>query len=313
MIEEKPPLIIIAGPTAIGKTDISLELAKVIHGEIISADSMQVYKGMDVGTAKIEKTQMQNIKHHLIDVLSPTDDFNVVLFQKLAKEAIDECMKSGHLPIIVGGTGFYIQSILYDIDFSESCEMPEYREELSKLASENGAYYVHEMLKDIDPESYTSIKANDLKRTIRALEYYKQTGLKISDHNEEQKKRKPAYNCAYFVINDDREKIYARIDERVDIMLDSGLVEEVRGLKKLGLTDQNVSMRGLGYKEIYSYLDGEISLDEAVRIIKRDTRHFAKRQITWFKREEEVIYIQKNENKVMLDNMINVLKEKNII
>ena len=312
-MENKNPLVIIAGPTAIGKTSISIKLASAINGEIISADSMQVYKGMDIGTAKITKDEMGGIKHHLIDILDPKEDFNVVAFQKYAHNAIDECLSNGHIPIIVGGTGFYIQSILYDIDFTLAGELTDYREYLSRLIESEGAVYVHSLLKDIDYESYLSLNPNDHKRVIRALEYYKQTGEKISEHNAAQRMQEAAYNVCYFVLNDERSAIYDRIDRRVDIMIENGLVDEVKCLKEKGLTDENVSMKGLGYKEIYSYLENKISLQEAIDIIKRDTRHFAKRQLTWFKRERDVTYIYKQNEDIMLDNMIRALKEKNII
>lgn len=310
---DKKPLVIIAGPTAIGKTEISIKLAQKINGEIISADSMQVYRGMDIGTAKITKDEMEGIKHYLIDILEPEEDFNVVAFKEYATEAINNCLNIGKIPIIAGGTGFYIQSILYDIDFTEASELPEYRNYLSDLAKENGTAYIHELLKEIDVESYNIIKSNDEKRIIRALEYYKQTGEKISEHNKMQREKESAYNECYFFLNDDRIKIYDRINMRVDSMIEHGLVEEVTKLAQRGLTDSNVSMRGLGYKEIYSYLQGDISLDEAIDIIKRDTRHFAKRQLTWSKREKNIIYINKSDSDTMLEEMMIHLKHKGII
>lgn len=309
----KKPLVIIAGPTAIGKTAISIKLAKQINGEIISADSMQVYRGMDIGTAKITEDEMDGVAHHLIDILDPRDDFNVVLFKDLAKEAIEQIYNNNHVPIIVGGTGFYIQSILYDIDFTSTTENSEFRNELWEIAATKGNEYLHSMLKQVDEKAAASIHANNVKRVIRAIEFNKETGLKISDHNEAQKQNESPYNYCYFVIDDDRDKIYDRIDKRVDMMIEAGLIDEVRGLKNQGLTTANISMLGLGYKEIYSYLLGEIDLEEAVRIIKRDTRHFAKKQATWFKREKDVVYIKKDTEEVMLKNMSDILNTKNII
>ena len=292
------PLVILTGPTAVGKTDLSIKLAKRINGEIISADSMQVYRGMDIGSAKITEEEKCGIKHYLIDVLDPTEDFNVSLFKDMAKKAIDEIYKKGMIPIITGGTGFYIQALLYDVDFNESDgEDTELREMLTKEADEKGADILFERLKKIDPESAKIIHKNNIKRVIRAIEFYEQTGTKISDHNKEQHENESPYNFSYFVLTDDRDKIYDRINKRVDIMLDKGLVKEVETLKNKGLSLKNISMQGLGYKEILAYLDGSITLDEAVEILKRDTRHFAKRQLTWFRREKNVTFIDKSQFK----------------
>lgn len=292
--DTRPPLIILTGPTAVGKTKLSISLAKELNGEIISADSMQVYKHMDIGTAKVKPEEMSGIKHYLIDEMEPEEEFNVVRFQTLAKKYMTEILSKGKIPIIVGGTGFYIQSVLYDIDFEETSESP-IRTELEHLAEERGAEYLHEMLKSIDPESYEKIHANNVKRVIRAIEYYRQTGNPISLHNEEQRKRESPYCFAYFVLNNDRDKIYRNIDLRVDIMLKEGLVEEVKKLKEMGYSKELVSMQGLGYKEILAFLDGECTLSEAVYILKRDTRHFAKRQLTWFRREKDVIWVNKQD------------------
>ena len=306
-------LVIIAGPTATGKTRLSIELAKRIGGSIISADSMQVYKGMDIGTAKITPEQMQGIPHYLIDILDPKDDFNIVMFQEKAGQAIDEICRNGRIPIITGGTGFYIQSILYDIDFTESEELVSYRRALTDLIKEKGGRYVHNMLEAADPEAAERIHHNDSKRMIRALEYHEQTGRKISEHNDESAKRTSPYNFCYFVLNYDRSRIYARINERVDKMIDDGLVEEVRKLKDAGLTKDNVSMHGLGYKEIIDHLEGNCTLEEAVYKIKLETRHFAKRQITWFKREKDTIMLENGPDDTILDRMIVELKKKGII
>ena len=311
----KKPLIIISGPTAVGKSEISVRLAAAIGGEIISADSMQVYKGMDIGTAKISSSEMLNIPHHLLDILDPKDDFNIVSFKNYANKAISEIYERGNLPIIVGGTGFYIQSVLYDVDFSVVEESAEYRDELSKLAEQKGNVYLHDMLKQADPDAAAKIHQNDQKRIIRALEYYKETGERISVHNENESHNISPYNFCYFVLTDDREKIYEKINLRVDKMIECGLVEEVKKLKASGLDSSFVSMKGLGYKEILEYLDGDISLDEAIYKIKRDSRHFAKRQLTWFKREKEVTFLNKKDlsQAYILDIMQNILREKGIV
>lgn len=291
----KKPLIILTGPTAVGKTNLSIKLAKLVNGEIISADSMQVYKGMDVGSAKIMPEEMQGVPHHLIDILEPKDEFNVVVFQKKCKEAMEGIYERGHVPILAGGTGFYIQAVLKDVDFTENEDNNEYRAQLEALGKERGAEYLHNMLKEVDPASAEVIHANNMKRVIRALEFYHFTGKKISEHNEQEAEKEPAYNFCYFVLNDDRDKLYERIEKRVDVMLENGLVAEVKQLLENGCTRDMVAMQGLGYKEIIDYLEGRITLDEAIYILKRDTRHFAKRQITWFKREKDVIWVNKPE------------------
>lgn len=314
-IIEKKPLIILTGPTAVGKTALSIKLAKAINGEMISADSMQVYKYMDIGTAKITASEMEGITHHLIDVLEPTEDFNVFTFQTMAKKALNEIYAKGKIPIIVGGTGFYIQSLLYDIAFEET-EVSAYREELMADYEKYGAHVLHERLKDIDPISYEEIHENNVKRVIRALEFFHDTGYPISQHNKEQREKESPYNFEYFVLNDDREVLYERINQRIDVMLKDGLVSEVQKLLDYGCTPDMVSMQGLGYKEIVPYLAGECNLEDAIYILKRDTRHFAKRQLTWFRREKVVTWVDrttfKNDND-MLNFMLDKLKEKSII
>ncbi|MBO4904389.1 MAG: tRNA (adenosine(37)-N6)-dimethylallyltransferase MiaA [Lachnospiraceae bacterium] len=307
------PLVVIAGPTAVGKSEVSIKLAAKIGGSIISADSMQVYRGMDIGTAKVREEEREGIPHYLIDVLEPQDDFNIVRFKEMADEAIDDIAKCKRIPILVGGTGFYIQSVLYDIDFTPGDEMTDYRQELSRLIEERGSLYVHEMLAKVDPEAAKKIHHNDSRRLIRALEYHKQTGMPISGHNSESSRRTSPYDFCYFVLNDDRQKIYERIDRRVDRMIEAGLVREVKSLMDKGLDKNFVSMHGLGYKEIIDHLEGKITLDEAVYIIKRDTRHFAKRQLTWFKREKDVIWIDINDEKDIVDVMLEHLSRKGII
>lgn len=310
-------LIILTGPTAVGKTALSVELAKRIGGEIVSADSMQVYRGMDIGSAKITREEMQGVPHYLIDELEPTEEFHVVRFQECAKRYIREIQSRGKLPILVGGTGFYIQAVLYDIDFTENGGDTSYRAHLEQLARDRGAGTLHDMLREVDAASAEAIHANNIKRVIRALEYFHETGQKISEHNEEERQKSSPYNFAYFVLNDERARVYERIDRRVDQMLAQGLVEEVRRLQAQGCTREMVSMQGLGYKEILDYLNGEMSLEEAVRVIKRDTRHFAKRQITWFKRERDVTWIPWQEygydQKAVLEAMISVLRERGIV
>lgn len=290
----KKPLVILTGPTAVGKTDLSINLAKEINGEIISADSMQVYKEMDIGTAKIMPHEMQGIPHYLVDEFLPDEDFHVVKFKEYAKRYMEKIYEKGKIPILVGGTGFYIQAVLKDISFDENEEDKGYREELLDFAKEQGEKALHDRLREVDRESADAIHQNNVKRVIRALEFYHLTGKKISRHNEEEKQKESPYNFAYFVLTDDRKVLYDRIDKRVDLMMEQGLLKEVMALKEKGYSRDLVSMQGLGYKEILSYLDGELSLEEAVYLIKRDTRHFAKRQLTWFRREKEVIWVDKS-------------------
>ncbi len=313
---KKEPLVILTGPTAVGKTKLSIALAKAIGGEIISADSMQVYRHMDIGSAKIRLEEMEGIPHYLVDVLEPWEEFHVVRFQQMAKEAMKKIREHGHIPILVGGTGFYIQAIVKDIDFTEN-EASPYREELTRLAEEKGADFLYEKLQKVDPKSAQIIHAHNVKRIIRALEFYQMTGKKISEHNKEQREKSSPYQFAYFVLQDERTKLYKRIEARIDEMLQDGLIEEVTALKEMGLKRGMVSMQGLGYKEILAYLDGECTLEEAVEILKRDTRHFAKRQITWFRREEEVIWLDKGkfayQEEQILEAMLQILREKEII
>ncbi len=285
------PLIILTGPTAVGKTALSIRLAKAVGGEIISADSMQVYRHMDIGSAKITKEEMEGVPHHLIDVLNPDEEFNVTTFQQMAKKAVEEIYSRGRIPIVAGGTGFYIQALLYDIDFTENGEDTSIRDQLEALGKEKGAGFLHDMLKDIDPEAAKEIHANNQKRVIRAIEYYRQTGEPISEHNKRERQKQSPYDFLYYVVNTDRNVLYERIDRRVDLMVQQGLVNEVEQLKAMGCTRDMVSMQGLGYKEILDYLQGAATLEEAVYILKRDTRHFAKRQLTWFKRERDVRWL----------------------
>lgn len=313
----KQPLIILTGPTAVGKTELSIQLALRLQGSIISADSMQVYRHMDIGSAKITTEEMRGISHYLIDILEPDEDFHVVKFQEYAKRSMDEIYASGRIPILVGGTGFYIQALLYDIDFTNQQEDAAYRAWLEQEAAEKGAHFLHQMLIKADPRAAAEIHENNVKRTIRALEFHHLSGQKISEHNAKERQKESPYRFAYFVLNDDRDKLYQRINSRVDQMMEHGLVEEVRHLQQLGCDRHMVSMQGLGYKEVLDYLDGACTLEEAAYRIKRDTRHFAKRQLTWFRREREVAWIQKQEfsydNEKILAHMEKILTEKGII
>ena len=289
----KQKMILLTGPTAVGKTELSIALAKKYNGEIISADSMQVYRHMDIGTAKIRPEEMQSVPHYLIDCLEPDEEFHVMRFQQMAKEALKNIYAAGHLPIIVGGTGFYIQALLYDISFGEEDGAAKTRRKWEQYAKERGVDALHEELQKVDPKSAEKIHKNNVKRVVRALQFYEDFGKKISEHNEQEMQKTSPYDFRYFVLTNDRAVLYDRINRRVDQMIEDGLVEEVRRLKEMGYTKELVSMQGLGYKEILAYLDGQTTLNDAVAILKRDTRHFAKRQLTWFKRERDVIWLDK--------------------
>lgn len=311
----KNKLIILAGPTASGKTSVSIDLAKRLGGEIISADSMQVYKYMDVGTAKISVEEMQGVKHHLIDVLDPKEDFNIVKFQNMVKCSIEEIVKNGHIPILVGGTGFYIQSIIYDIDFNTEDDNSSVRKKLEEEYDTLGADFMYEKLKKIDSVSAGIIHKNNKKRIIRAIEFFLINNEPISSHNEVQRKKNSPYDYRFFVLNPPRDILYERINKRVDIMVENGLVDEVKKLREMGLSMENISMQGIGYKEIIEYLNGEVSLESAIENIKQNTRHMAKRQVTWFKREKDVIYVDPfsfESNEKIVDYMIEKIKTERI-
>lgn len=293
--DTKRKLIILTGPTAVGKSALSVALAQKIGGEIVSADSMQVYQYMDIGSAKIKKEEMAGVPHHLIDVLMPEEEFNVVRFQQLAKEALTGIYARGHIPIVAGGTGFYIQALLYDIDFSTEENHSEIRKKLEEEATLYGTEVLHQRLEQVDPVSAAAIHPNNQKRVIRALEFWELHGFPISQHNEQQRQRTSPYAFCYFVLTDERARLYENIEARVDEMLSEGLVDEVSKLKAMGCHKGMVSMQGLGYKEILKYLEGSCTLEEAVYQIKRDTRHFAKRQLTWFGRERDVLWINKKD------------------
>lgn len=285
------PLIILTGPTAVGKTKLSIDLAKAMGGEIVSADSIQVYRHMDIGSAKVTKSEMGGVPHHLIDVLDPTEEFNVVIFQKMAKEAVEGILNRGHIPVVVGGTGFYIQALAYDIDFTENDQDRTLRLELERIAGEKGGEYLHKMLEEVDPAAADQIHANNIKRVIRAIEFYRQTGTRISEHNEAERKKSSPYQLFYYVLNTRRSILYDRVERRVEQMMEQGLLEEVKKLAAMGCARDMVSMQGLGYKELLDHLEGRCTLEEAVYTIKRDSRHFAKRQLTWFKREKDVRWL----------------------
>lgn len=317
MTATNAPLVILAGPTAVGKSELSLKLAREIGGEIISADSMQVYCGMDIGSAKLSPSQRQEIPHHLLDILDPKEEFHVVRFQELARQAISEICGRGHIPILTGGTGFYIQALLYDIDFTDNDDDSSLRSSLEKLAADEGADALYKRLLAVDPEACEQIHKNNIKRVIRALEFYEKTGTPISEHNKKQRQNSSPYRYAYFVLNDDRSRLYERIDRRVELMLAQGLVEEVKRLAAKGCTRDMVSMQGLGYKEILDYLDERCSFEEAVYLIKRNTRHFAKRQLTWFRRERDVIWLDKPqydyEDDRIVRKILDILEERGIL
>ncbi len=290
----KKPLIILTGPTAVGKTETSLQLAKTCGGEIISADSMQVYRHMDIGTAKLKAEDRQGIPHYMIDEYEPDEDFHVFLFQVKAKQYMEDIYSRGKLPILVGGTGFYIQSILYDVDFTREERDDGFRREMEEYARDRGVHALHLRLQEVDPESARAIHENNVKRVIRALEYHHLTGEKISEHNKAQRAKESPYRFLYIVLGMNREKLYDRIDRRVDEMMEQGLVSEVAWLLEQGYGRELTSMQGLGYKEIAAALQGEHSMEEAVRRLKRNTRHFAKRQMTWFRRERDVTMLDRD-------------------
>jgi len=287
-------LMILAGPTAVGKTDISIKLAEKLNGEIISADSMQIYRYMDIGSAKVSTEEMKGIPHHMIDIVEPDRSFNVSEFKKLAEEAIDQIAARNKLPMVVGGTGLYINSLICNYDFRSAETDEEYREYLMKLAESKGKEFVHSMLKEVDEESYDRLYPNDLKRVIRALEVYKLTGETISGYNSRKESYECPYNLEYYVLTMDRTALYDRINQRVDKMMDMGLIEEVKNLKERGYTSDMQSMKGIGYKELLYYLDGRISLPEAIELVKKGSRNYAKRQLTWFRKDPRVQWINKD-------------------
>ena len=288
-------LIVLTGPTAVGKTSLSIALAKAVDGEIISADSMQVYKYLNIGTAKITEEEKCGIPHFLIDELEPDEEFNVTIFKNKVMGYIKDIKSRGKVPIIVGGTGFYIQSVIYDINFNEYGDDSKVRKKYEAMAETLGKSELHKKLALVDREYADSVSYNNVKKVVRALTFFEMTGEKLSEHNKRERERSSPFDFAYFVLTMDRKKLYERIDKRVDLMFDMGLVEEVKALMAKGYDKSLVSMQGIGYKEVIDYLSGKTSIEECIDIIKRDTRHFAKRQLTWFKREKVVTYIDKDE------------------
>ena len=311
----KKPLIVIGGPTACGKTGFSIKLAKEIGGEIISADSMQVYRYMDIGTAKVTPEEADGIPHYLIDEFDPDEEYNVMLFQQKAKAYMEQIWAEGKVPILVGGTGFYINALLYDNDFTETENDTTYREECYKLAQEQGPEVLFERLKAVDPEYAEIMHANNVKRVTRALEYHYLTGQKFSEHNAEQKEKETPYDAAVIILNMDREKLYERIELRIDIMMEQGLLEEVKSLLDKGYTPDLVSMQGIGYKEFIPYFNGECSLEEAVIQLKTNTRRFAKRQLTWFRRQIDGLWVDLTtaSGEDVMRNVMDYLKQKEIL
>lgn len=288
-------LFILGGPTAVGKTEISIKIAQRLNGEIISADSMQIYKSMDVGSAKISKEEMRGVPHHMVDIIEPSEEFSVAEFKERAENTIEEITSKNKLPMLVGGTGFYINSLIYNYSFADTNKDEEYREYLTKLAETEGKEYVHNLLKDIDEESYNKLYPNDLKRVIRALEVYRVSGKPMSEFAAEQDILDIPYNVYYFVLNMDRQELYCRINSRVDIMMKNNLIDEVIKLKRMGYNANMQSMKGIGYKEVLYYLNGEISLNEAVEMIKQGSRNYAKRQLTWFRKDPRVNWVNKDD------------------
>lgn len=311
----KRPLIVIGGPTACGKTGFSIKLAKKIGGEIISADSMQVYRYMDIGTAKVTQEEAQGVPHYLIDEYDPDEEYNVMLFQEKAKAYMEQIWAKGKIPILVGGTGFYINALLYDTDFTETENNTAFREECYRLAEEQGAEALYERLRQIDPEYAAGIHANNVKRVTRALEYHHLTGEKFSAHNAAQKEKDTPYTAAVILLTMERERLYARIEERIDQMLEQGLLEEVKGLLDRGYSPDLVSMQGIGYKEFVPYFNGTCTLEEAVTQLKTNTRHFAKRQLTWFRRQIDGLWIDmgKASAEDAMEDALEYLKETGVL
>ena len=311
----KKPLIVIGGPTACGKTGFSIQLAKKIGGEIISADSMQVYRYMDIGTAKVTPEEADGVPHYLIDEFDPDEEYNVMIFQQKAKAYMEEIWAKGKVPILVGGTGFYINALLYDNDFTETENDTTYREECYKLAQEQGPEVLFERLKEVDPAYAEIMHANNVKRVIRALEYHYLTGQKFSEHNAEQKEKESPYDAAVIILNMDREKLYERIELRIDLMMEQGLLEEVKGLLEKGYAPDLVSMQGIGYKEFVPYFNGECTLEEAVTQLKTNTRRFAKRQLTWFRRQIDGLWVDLGNatGEKAMEDVLSYLKQQNIL
>ena len=311
----KKPLIIIAGPTACGKTKFSIMLAKKIDGEIISADSMQIYKYMDIGTAKVTAEEADGVRHHLVDELEPDQEYNVMIFQEKAKRYMNDIWQRGKIPIVVGGTGFYVNALLYDTDFTQTSGDTSFREACYREAEEAGVDVLYKRLQRIDPAYAEIIHANNVKRVTRALEYHYLTGELFSTHNKEQKKKESPYQAGVIILSMNREKLYTRIEMRIDKMMKDGLLNEVKELLGKGFSRNLTSMQGLGYKEFMPYFDGEISLEEVVLELKKGTRHFAKRQLTWFRRQLDGLWIDVTEGDLAfaLERSLEYLEEEGVL
>lgn len=305
-------VLVLAGPTAVGKTELSLKLAEKLNGEIISTDSMQIYKYMDIGSAKISQEEMKEINHHLIDVVDPNVEFSVVDFKNKAQKVMDELIEHNKLPILTGGTGLYINALTCNMNFTEADKDEEYRKYLNELADEKGDKFIHDMLKEIDPISYNSIHYNNRKRVIRALEVYKVTNKPFSSFNSGEEFYNSEYDVYYYVLTMNREKLYERINRRVDIMFEKGLLDECIKLKKMGYNSFMQSMQGIGYKEIFLYLENKITLEEAKNMIKQGSRNYAKRQLTWFRRDPRAVFLDKDtlSEEEILERIINDLNYK---
>ena len=290
----KKPLVVLAGPTAVGKTALSINLAHALNAEIISGDSMQVYRGMDIGTGKIKAEEMDGIPHHLLDIKDPKEGFSAAEFQRLAQEKIAEITDRGKLAMVVGGTGLYLSSLIYEYDFAQARHDEEYRDYLSKIAQTEGNERLLAMLNEVDRETAAKLNLADTKRIIRALEIYHLSGQPLSEQKQQGRERECAYNLAFIVLDMERQKLYEKIEQRIDAMLEAGWLQEVEELLAQGLDIDDVAMHGLGYRQLAMYLKGEISYERAVELTKRDTRHFAKRQLTWFRRESNICWLNKD-------------------
>lgn len=286
----KRQIAVIAGPTAVGKTKFAIEAAKALNGEVISSDSMQLYKYMDIGSAKPTAEELSQVKHHLVDEIDPREKFSVAAYQKLAKQAIEQVFDAGRMPIVSGGTGLYVNSLIYDMDFSAPPADNGYRQGLEQLAQEKGNEYLYKMLEEKDPEAAGRIHFNNVKKVIRALEVVEQSGSGIKAFEQSFVKTKD-YDYILIGLCRDREELYDRINLRVDMLMDMGLVDEVKKLMDMGLTEENISMKGIGYKEIIGSLNDEYDMEHAVYLIKRNTRHYAKRQMTWFRRYDDIRWL----------------------
>lgn len=303
---KKIPLIVVAGPTASGKTSLAIDIAKAVDGEIVSADSMQIYKYMDIGTAKATSEERALCPHHLIDIVEPDCDFSVADYTKLAHKTIADITARGKVPVMCGGTGLYIDSVVKDVEFGELSNDYGLREELSELAKKEGPQKLIDILREFDPVSAERLHPNNLKRVIRAIEFYKTSGVPISEHQEMTKRKESRYDALIFMIDHDREILYDRINRRVDIMLDEGLADEVKSLLDMGYDEKLNSMQGIGYKEMISHFKGEITLDEAMNLIKQNSRRYAKRQLTWFRRNDRIELLSPSDAS---DMAIKIIKE----